>query len=147
LAEKVGNPAGRPVHLQTLNFEAAGLFQQKSFVRAAGTYTEAATLAATDENDAFHEMEAYRMAGYCHFRAGNNQAAWDSYHAGLTVAERIAPATLRGSSLPYLGRALLQLIEVENRHAATTDIRQRLERLLGPDWETLIEKAEKAVSS
>jgi tetratricopeptide (TPR) repeat protein len=147
IAENSGNPAGRAVHLQTLNFEAAGLFHLKDFVRAAGVYTEAAKLAGTGKNDAFHEMEAHRMAGYCHYRAGNNPAAWNNYQSGLTAAERIDPATLRGSTLPYLGRGLLQLVALENRHAAAGDIRRRLEQLLGPDWETLIEQAEKPIAS
>ncbi|MEM9258196.1 MAG: hypothetical protein AAGA62_01045 [Bacteroidota bacterium] len=143
LALKVGNPAGRAVLLQALNFEGAGLFHLKDYSTAAATYTEAATFASEDENDAFHAMEGFRMAGWCHERAGDRTAAWDSYHKSLAAAEKLSSEVLRGSTLPYLGRELLRLVEDLNRHAEGPGIRTTLERLVGPDWKELIAKAQK----
>ncbi|WP_157976000.1 hypothetical protein [Lewinella sp. IMCC34191] len=145
LAIDVDNPAGRAVLLQTLHFEAAGLLHSKEYLSAAEIYEEAATRADRDD-EAFQRMEAYRLAAWCFACGGAQVEAWQRNLKALEVAETIAPDQLRGSTLPYVGRALLEAVERLNRHDATRDIRDRLERLVGADWEELIENAQAPVA-
>ncbi|PPK88771.1 hypothetical protein CLV84_1743 [Neolewinella xylanilytica] len=141
LAIDVGNPAGRAVLLQCLNFEAAGLLHAKEYPAAAATYEEAAAR-ADREDEAFQRMEAYRLAAWCFDRGGAQEQAWQCNLDALQTAETISPDLLRGSTLPYVGQALLEGVERMNRHDAIRDIRHRMERLVGADWEELIERAQ-----
>ncbi|MGB3801301.1 MAG: hypothetical protein WA952_15905 [Lewinella sp.] len=145
LAIDVGNPAGRAVLLQTMNFEAAGLLHAKQYDRAAAIYVEAAAC-ADQKDEAFQRMEALRLAAWCFNCAGAQEKAWQRNLDALNVAEDLSPELLRGSTLPYVGQALLELIDQLNRHDATSDIRHRMERLVGSDWEELIEKAQTPVT-
>ncbi len=145
LAIQVGNPAGRATLIQTHNFKAAGLVSMKSYEAAADSYLASAAVAAEEEDDRFHRMEALRMAGWCKAQAGDNEAAWQLNLDALEAAEGLSPEILRGSPLPYAGRELMQLVERLNRHAGAKDIRLQLERLIGNDWDELLHKAENPV--
>ena len=139
------NPAGRAVLLQCLNFEAAGLLQAGDLTRAAAVY-EAAAARADEPEEAFQRMEALRLAAYCFNGAGAQEKAWQRNLDALQTAETLSPDLLRGSTLPYVGRALLDLIDRLNRHADARDVRHRMERLVGPDWEALLERAQTPVA-
>lgn len=87
----------------------AGLVHAGEFERAAQAYREAAALASADDLPA--RVDAWRMASYCHERAGHDDLAWAAGQMGLTSADDLDPELRRHSTLPFLGAALISLAE------------------------------------
>ncbi len=83
------------------------------------------------------------MAGWCHQQAGNYETAWDRYQQSLVVADLIPNDLARNSTLPYVGRELLRLADRLRRLLETPVIRERMDALVGPDWEEVLAEAER----
>lgn len=143
-AKQQGHPAGTEVLAQANFGLAAFCFKRKHFERAAELYEEVTRLTGNDPQFAMQQMEAFRMAGYCHRRQRRSKAAWDAYWQALETAELLTEETRRHSTLPYIGAGLLEVMAPANHFDKEPLIRQKLASYLGPDWEKIIEQHQSA---
>ncbi len=143
VAVQTENPSGPAVMLQARQFEAAGLVHLKRWQEAAECYEAALDWVGEEPDQAFQRFETLRMAGWCHQQAGNYETAWDRYQQSLVVADLIPNDLARNSTLPYVGRELLRLADRLRRLLETPVIRERMDALVGPDWEEVLAEAER----
>jgi hypothetical protein len=97
---------------------------------------------AKEEAEPFLELEAWRMASYCHELTDAPREAWRCGLAALDAAATLDPELRRNSTVPFLGQRLIDLI---GRYRGDTkhvhDLRNRLEVLIRPDWEQTLPPA------
>ena len=126
--------AAKKVAVQSKFSEGAILFGDERYAEAAEVFTEGSGLAAEVEDD-FQVMEGWRMAAFCHEQDGQSQAAWDAGQQALDAALPLDADTRRETTLPYVGAGLLRLTEAEPYADERDDLQQRLDALMGVDWE------------
>ncbi|MEM8586188.1 MAG: hypothetical protein AAGF87_18080 [Bacteroidota bacterium] len=142
LAIELENPAGPVVLIQTLNFLAAAHFHHSEYDAATEYYLEVAQRTEQAEDQQFIRMEAFRMAAFCQRLAGKPTEAWENNLLSLVAAEGLDENIRFQSTLPYVGRELMTLMEILNRYSESRQLKERLNRLAGPDWESKISEAE-----
>jgi tetratricopeptide (TPR) repeat protein len=117
-------------------------FAQGSTLIAAKDFNKAARLfentVATAERsgDRFFQMEAWRLAGYCHEQDKNLEKAWNCHNQALSTAEKLDVSMQKGSTVPFIGQALLRLVPRFGKRDDELPIRQKLQRLVGTNWES-----------
>ena len=121
----------KTLYLQSRLAHGAALIGFGSMREAASSFEASAALAAAD-GARVNELDAYRLASFCHEQAGAAEPAWQSALAGLAVAHQIAPSEREHTSLPYLGAALLRLVAGRSDHSATR-VDRELAQLLGTE--------------
>lgn len=130
LAAATGNDSAAPILLQTLNFEAVGLYQLKEYPAAATTYREAADK-CVDEDHLFNKFEALRMAAHCLHKAGDKRAAWDTGLEALEIAEQLPLEIIRNSTIGFLGEELEDLGVALNSGRLLVEVQRRIEAIQG----------------
>jgi hypothetical protein len=105
-----GEPYGRKMRLQARLSAGTALLTAAAFAPAAEVFTEAVPFAQVAE-DPRAELDAWRLACYCHEHAGEPQRSWEAGLAGLRVAKAMDAATRESSTLRYLADAMLRLTE------------------------------------
>jgi hypothetical protein len=129
--------AAKKVAVQSKFSEGSILFGDARYAEAAEVFTEGSGLAAEVEDD-FQVMEGWRMAAFCHEQDGQPQAAWDAGQQALEAALPLEPDIRRETTLPYVGAGLLRLAESDPFADERDDLRQRLDGLMGAEWEQKI---------
>jgi hypothetical protein len=107
----------------------AGAFEQTAIV-----YGGAAEIAHA-MGDKLAELDARRMQSHCLERAGKLDDAWTRGLEGVAVGAELSSDDRKLSTLPYLGRALLQLTGRSSMGHRRIAIRAQLDALLGTGWE------------
>ncbi|MGE0756467.1 MAG: hypothetical protein AB7F89_08010 [Pirellulaceae bacterium] len=126
------DPVGQRVALQASFAEGSALLAAGQTAEAAKVYEQIHT-SSMPLGDSFARLEGARMAAYCHELAGNRAAAWTRHLDALTAGETMGESA-RQSTLPYAGQAMLRLGR-DREPAELAQVRQRLDQLLGQDWE------------
>lgn len=124
--------------IQALFGEANTLIAQKMYLEAADIYLNAAQRAETVQ-DKHYELEAWRMAGYCYEQGRNYPVAWEANEKALEAGSQLDDETRRGSTLPYVGQALLRLTQRVGRSQQTYEIKDKMIEMVGIDWESNIQ--------
>jgi hypothetical protein len=130
------DPASSKVGIQAKLAEASALIAANRPSEAATAYNQVKEL-AKKSGDSFAQFESTRMAAYCYELSGSRDEAWKSGLETLTLAETMNSQSAKAATLPYAGQALLRSAESSGKDAA--DIRQRLERLLGKNWDAALQ--------
>jgi tetratricopeptide (TPR) repeat protein len=134
-AKAAGNPGGGKLVVQTGFAEAAALLAAERHPEAAKLYESLVPL-AKEEAELFLELEAWRMASYCHELTDTPREAWRCGLAALDAAAALDPELRRNSTVPFLGQRLIDLVERYHGDAKhVRNLRNRLEALIGADWE------------
>lgn len=107
----------------------AGAFEQSAIV-----YGGAAEIAHT-LGDRLAEIDAKRMQSHCYEQAGKLDDAWSRGIEGVGVGAQLSVDERKVSTLPYLGRALLQLTRRPSMSHRRVAIAAQLDSLLGAGWE------------
>ncbi len=146
---------GGKLWIQSLFASASAKLLLPNYQTALADYEKICPLAEAQE-DYFSHLEARRMAGYCHRLLGHRTQSWDNNLQALAVAEQYSELIRQGATqeearakpelrlalqrglatLAFVGQALLKLIPSQGNHQDEVQIRQRLEILLGQDWES-----------
>lgn len=134
-AGKQERPEAPNLLLQSRLAEGACLLKMGEYARAAETYSAAGPLAESLENW-FCAYESWRMAAFCKQTLGENDAIWPAAAKGLAAAEKIEPGQRPNSTLPYFAQALLAAAEGDDKRR--DGVRKRFEKLLGPEWESML---------
>ena len=124
------------VGIQAKLAEASALIAASRHAEAATAYNQVREL-AKKSGDSFAQFESARMAAYCHNVTGGGDESWKCGLETLKLAESMNPQQAKVSTLPYAGQALLRSAESSGRDA--TDIRRRLETLLGKNWQAALQ--------
>jgi len=132
---------GTRIRLQARLGQGAVLLSCSAYKYAAVAYEQSAVL-AHQLADAPTELDACRLASFCHSELGDAKAAWDLGSRGFQLGVGMDEETRRSSTLPYLAEHLLRLTE---RHGAYSAHRRPLEKhlanLLGAAWRDQLVKA------
>lgn len=143
-AEESGNPAGPKLVVHTMFAIGSALVSNAKFQEAAKIYLDTVPLTIKIE-DHLLTVESWRMAAYCYESADNVPEAWRCGNAALDAGEKLDDDMRKNTTLPYVGQGLLRLIKKEKVSGdAENKIRQRMNELVGADWE---EKLEAGVST
>ena len=126
------------VMIQAKFAEASALLAAARPAEAAKVYDQIKAL-AKDPQESFARFESARMCAYCHEQTGNRENAWKSGVEALALAESMAAQSVRAATLPYAGQALLRAADGSHRGEAD-EIRQRLDKLLGKNWEAALQQ-------
>lgn len=116
--------------IQAMIAEGTCLFILHRFAEAAAAYKNAA-IEAEKQKDLFYALEGWRMASFCLERAKQLDLAWDFALKGLAVGDAMPEDMRANSTLPFLGQSLLR---ISPNQSVDLKIRERFDRLLGPDW-------------
>ena len=145
-AQKSGNPAGGKLVVQTRFAEAAVLVGDEKYAQAASLYEEIGPL-AKGQDDAFLEMEAWRMASYCHEMENAPSDAWRCGQHALEAGERLDDELRANSTLPYVGQRLLGLLKENNADRKyERQVQERMVALVGENWQDKLATTEPATS-
>lgn len=143
-SEESGNPAGPKLVVQTMFAIGSALVNNAKFEDAAKAYLDIVPL-TTKLEDHLLTLESWRMAAYCYESVNNVQEAWRCGNAALDAGEKLDVEMRKNTTLPYVGQGLLRLIKKGKVFQDTEKkIRQRMNELVGADWE---EKLETGVST
>lgn len=129
-----GDALGATIAMQALFHKGAMFVAKKDFQTGAKTYGEAAIMAQHTGDPSFI-MEARRMQCFCSTHAGDGQNAWTVGWQGLDAAEKIDPAVRANSTLPFLGKSLLDLANRLGKKAEYPVLLEKMQALAGTDWE------------
>lgn len=111
------------------------LIAAKDFKKAAQLF-ENTVATAERSGDRFFQMEAWRLAGYCHEQDKDLEKAWKCHNQALSAAERLDGPMQKGATVPFIGQALLRLVPRFGKRDDELAIRQKLQRLVGTNWES-----------
>jgi hypothetical protein len=109
-AVDANHPAGHKLALQARFGEAGALLAAGDPKGAAQSYDEAAVVAQRDRN-AILAIEAFRMAAFCHARAGDSEAAIERGLLAMQIGERLKPAARGLTTMPVAAIDLLRTID------------------------------------
>jgi hypothetical protein len=111
-AVNADHPAGHKLALQARFGEAGAFLAAGDPHQAAHAYDEAAVVAQQDQN-AILAIEAFRMAAFCHARAGDSEAAIERGLLAMQIGERLKPAARGLTTMPVAAVDLLRTIDPE----------------------------------
>jgi hypothetical protein len=104
------HPAGQKLVLQTWFGQAGASLAAGDAAEAARCYEEAAAVAERDRN-AILAIEAFRMASFCHAKAGDASAAVDRGRQAMQVGQGLNPEVRGQTSMPIAAVDLLRALE------------------------------------
>jgi hypothetical protein len=113
---------------------AAACYFGGAFEQSAIVYGGAAEI-AHGLGDRLAELDCRRMQSHCYEQAGKLDDAWARGIEGLGVGAQLSADERKMSTLPYLGRALLQLTNRASMGHRRLAIGAQLDALLGAGWE------------
>ncbi|MCH9682602.1 MAG: hypothetical protein K0V04_14285 [Deltaproteobacteria bacterium] len=132
-----GDPAASQLRIQARMSEASALLRMEQWDEAARAYQDAAGLAEAEGN-LLAAHDGWRLASHAHTQACRQDEAWRCGARALRAGEQLAPAQRRLTTLPYTGRALLQLAEADapppDVDLPRATLMQRLDGVLGEGW-------------
>jgi hypothetical protein len=138
-AHASGNPTGGKLVVQSRFAQAGTFIAKEKYETAAPLYESAAPLAKA-EDEAFLELEAWRMAAYCHEMDHSFERAWQCGQKALDAGEDLDSDLRANSTLPYVGQRLLGLTRQNNApHQYAHQVRERMVALVGEEWEKRLE--------
>jgi tetratricopeptide (TPR) repeat protein len=134
---KAGDMSSAKSLVQALFGKASILFGKKDFKAAALLYQEAVA-PATDAKDTMQTMEAWRMTGVCLELDNKGNEAWSCYHQGLLIGEQLDQSIRPVSTLPFLGKSLLNLgYALGKKQDELIPLEQKMVTLCGVNWKEL----------
>jgi hypothetical protein len=133
-AHERGEPWAAQLVVQARMGQGSVCVAAQSWPLGAQTYHERALPAAVAVEDLRMQVEALRMAAYCREQAGDAQAAWDRCVDALAVGNRIPAEERGGTTLAYVGEAMLRLCERRTFRGRERIVDARMCDLLGPRW-------------
>lgn len=113
---------------------AAACYTAGAFEHAAIVYGGAADIAHAIR-DRLAQLDCKRMQSHCYEQAGKLDDAWTRGLEGIAVGAELSADERKMSTLPYLGRALLQLTNRGSMGHRRIAIAAQLDALLGTGWE------------
>jgi hypothetical protein len=138
------HPLGKKLIVQTRFAQAAVLVGQENYAPAASIYEQVAPLTKELE-DKFLELEAWRMAAYCHEMREDPAEAWRCGKEAMVVGESMDPEQRANSTLGYMGKRLVNMLaEFQEDKAYEYRVRERMITLIGEDWEQRLEMGQAA---
>jgi hypothetical protein len=137
-AKEEEDPAGSKLVVTTRMAEGSALFSDGQLAEAAKIYEETAPLAAEMEDHVL-TIENWRMASYCYEQTKEPEAAWRCGQEALAVGELMEEDDRQTTTLPYVGQGLIRIAKRRRNRGLAKEVRQRMEALVGPDWEELVE--------
>ncbi|MBI9092931.1 MAG: hypothetical protein JEZ12_27260 [Desulfobacterium sp.] len=134
-ADLAAHPLGKKLVVQTRFAEAAVLIGKADFNDAASLY-ESTVPFTQASGDPLLELEAWRMASYCH---GMTDTPGDAIRCGnlaLKAGALLEEELRTNSTLPYAGRHLISLIaKYKPDEINEQQVREQMVALVGEDWE------------
>ncbi len=132
-------PGAAKLDIQTRFAEAAALIADEKYAEAAEVYERIGPL-AEKQQDAFSQLEAWRMAAWCREVTGEKPRAWRRGVKALEAGEQLDEAMRADSTLPYVGQLMLRLVADGVNADQEAMVRRRMVELVGKDWEDRIEQ-------
>lgn len=91
---------------------------------------------AEEVEDHFLALEGWRMAGYCYEQSGEVKDAWRCNEAALGAVERLPRDARATTTAPYVGQAMLRLLEGHKKAALhRQQVNRRMIELIGKAWD------------
>jgi tetratricopeptide (TPR) repeat protein len=87
-----------------------------------------------------HRVEALRLSGFCLEGLKQGKKALDIYVIAVSLAEKWTPEIRKGSTLPFIGQAMMKLYHEFAMKQAFHATVQKMNFLLGDDWEKKLPK-------
>jgi tetratricopeptide (TPR) repeat protein len=135
-----GDPVALTLAVQCLFNKGSVLMARKAFPEAAQTYALAATH-AREANDDFQVMEAKRMQGHCLEKCSEWEEAFRVEQEALATAELLEEQVRVNSTLPFLGKSLLDLAYQMGFKDEYLQLEDKLNALAGPGWQSKLKTA------
>lgn len=139
-AHVAGEQVALTLAVQCLFNKGSVFIVQKAFPEAAKAFALAATH-AQEANDHFQVMEAKRMHGYCLEKCSEWAEAFRVEKEALAAAELLEDTIRLNSTLPYLGKALLDLAHKMGNKAEYLQLEDKLNALAGTGWQSKLQTA------
>ncbi|AKJ02805.1 hypothetical protein [Archangium gephyra] len=133
-ARAEGDPSGDRLLLQARLAVGSALVASADWKQAAAVYEQVAALAAQIA-DPLMELEGWRMAAWCHEQAQSWEESWHCGTRALETAQLMDTPARQNSTLGYAGACLLRLTARPPFSDKRTELEQRMEHLLGPEWQ------------
>lgn len=141
-AAKAGIAGGDKLTLHSRFALAAALINDGDFRKAAPLYETIASMAEGQE-DRFLEVEAWRMAAYCHQHLGDPRNALRCGNRALQAGEAMDPELRPNSTLPFVGQQMLDLLHMHGSgEPYAQGVRDWMRALVGPDWQQKLPRAQ-----
>ena len=138
-AVALGHRDGHALLTTSLIGQGSALFYLERYGESGVVYAEAAELSPGADGTRAYELEARRMYAMGLQMRDQFRAAYEAHEHALSVGEALGAEICRHTALPYVGAELIALARGLGRHGEIPKIRARMEALLGPDWEDLID--------
>ena len=111
----------------------SALIAANRFAEAADTFELAAADAEANENPP-QQLEAWRMAGWCHEQARQPRKARHCGEKSLQASTGMDEDQRRLSHLPWVGQMLLRLADSDRDREWRRQTERQMLELLGPEW-------------
>jgi hypothetical protein len=132
-SDLAGEPYGKKLRMQARMCAGSALLAEGAFLPAARAFTESVPLAQAAE-DARAELDAWRLASYCHEQGGQTEQAWEAGLAGLQVGKRMDEETRRTSTLRFLAEGMMRLTSTRGLREYEAPMEKQLVALVGANW-------------
>lgn len=132
-AEAAGDPAGRPLAVQTAVAVGSALIAGSAWEPAAEAFERAAARARIAGDLPLH-VDCKRLVSFALEQAGSVDRAWIAGTEALAAGEALTAEQRLYSTLRYVGEGLLRLAQKGAGTAQTEAIEARMVKLLGPGW-------------
>lgn len=123
---------------------AAAFFSKKEYTAAAEAY-KAMAETALEIGHHLYRVEGWRMAALCYRKGDDYDLAWESNWEALHASQLLEEEIRKNSTLPYVGKELLELASSMGKSNERRKIHEMMEQLAGTDWEQKL--TEKQVES
>ena len=140
-----GDKEGKQLVIHTAMAEASCLIGLKRYLDAASIYDQNAeqimehSMSDDEATNLRMILENQRMAAYCYSVKKQRELAWERSVKALVTAKEMDDETKQGSTLPYVGQALLELAKKRPYKKQKDWIQEQMIELLGEDWEQALE--------
>ncbi len=126
--------------IEAITHMTAGVIPQKekNYSLAAYHYEQAGIL-YEKLGDTLMTFESWRLCSYCYTKNGEDNEAWIFGEKALIQAHQLPQDMLMSSTLPYLGKSLKPIAELNNSHWSY--FREQMLQLLGNKWKKIIKHA------
>lgn len=104
---------------------------------AAAVYREAAAVLEAAQEQ-FLRLEAWRMAGFCHERLNEPEAALESYRNAFEAGAQLDEESRTYSTLPYAAEALIRLLNARFAQSEAAAVEVQMQEAYGANWRSLV---------
>lgn len=135
--------AAEKLAVQVLFGKASMFIADQDYKTAFQVYQQAVPFAEIVEKEAqteeegggYYLMESLRMSGFCQLKIKEEDEAWTYLKQAWETGLRMNPNLQKNTTLPYIGRELLNLIDPLGYEQEEEAIEKKMIELLGEDWE------------